>query len=453
MRFLLVVFLFFSPVLLSAQDSLLRRMLTPAQLQADMALFRLAIEERHPGVDRYRAPGTFARTAEAVSAQLNQPRSVRDFYQLLAPAVDSIDCGHTELQLPKTYTKYLQKQAKQLPFRFHLNDTGLFVRVNYAGDSAVPVKLLVKKINGLPVDSLLHSWDSHMTSDGYNVTMKQMYLGRYFREEFAAFVGEPDTFLLEIAGKDQAVSYLRGKTKSFAQLDSIYKKRYEKLGTPKPLQLFLTDSTAQLSIRTFQYKQIRKQKQHYRRFVRRAFREIKKRNITDLTIDLRGNTGGEVPLGIFLYRQMAQNKFRYIDSITVKSRKPISFLKYTDRNRLFNTNLWLVRKRKGKLVYDIGGMTNTHKPVRNPYTGNVTVLVDPMTFSNASNFAALVQYEKRGKIKGTETGGAVNGCNGASYLTVTLPNSKISVRIPLGKVSYPFGPYLHFGRGVMPEKE
>lgn len=450
MRQILFLFLLLLPAMLPAQDSLLSRVLTPEQLKADMALFRRAIEERHPGVDRYRAPGTFARTADAVTAQLNAPMSVRNFYQLLAPAVDSLDCGHTELQLPKNYMKYIQKNAKQLPFRFQLNDTGLFARVDYSGDSAVAVKLLIKKINGYAVDSLIRSWNAHMTSDGYNETMKQFYLGRYFRDEFTAFVGEPDTFLLQIYNPaTQTYSYKRGKMRTYAELEKIYKNKYEKRGAPKPLQLyFFNDSAAMLSIRTFQYKQIRKQKQYYRRYIRRAFREIKKRNITDLTIDLRGNTGGEVPLGIFLFRQMAQKKFRYIDSITVKSKKPVSFLKYTDQNCLFNCNLWLVRKRGNVLMYDIGGMTKTHKPVRNPYTGNVTILVDPMTFSNASNFAALVQFEKRGKIKGPETGGASNGCNGASFITVTLPNSKLAVRVPMGKVVYPFQPFYNYGRGV-----
>jgi len=423
-----------------------------AQLRSDYDLLRGVLQERHPGLDRYRAPGTMQRLFAETEKQLGREMTMTGFMQTLAPLIDSIDCGHTEVQLPKAFQESIRRSAKLLPFKFHCSEGQVFILLSYAADTTLGVGMRVHSINGLRADSLAKSWSTQMTSDGFNETMKDRMLERLFRSEFAAFAQQGDSF--RIAG------YYPGETKlesftvescSFAELDKSFKSRYEKHGPQKILQLAFRDSAAVLTVRSFQRKVIRKSGQRYRPFMRRAFREIRKKNCSTLIIDLRDNTGGEVPYGIHLYRHIARTPFRYIDSITVPTRKPIRFHEHTDKNFLFNLNFLLIRKHKGKYVYNWSDMTRTHHPMKQRFDGQVLVLTNGMSFSNSSNFAAIVQEHRRGLIVGEEPGGAMNGCNGSAYITLTLPESKLQVRIPLAKISYPFQPYSAYGRGALPD--
>ncbi|TND07803.1 MAG: peptidase S41 [Bacteroidetes bacterium] len=429
--------------------------LTVSEAQEDFKILRRALEERHPGIDRYREPGAFQQALNTAEAQINKPLAVNEFFAVLSPVIDVLDCGHTEIQVPKTEVDALRKTAKLLPFKFGIDKNHLFIRLSYDADTTLGVGLDVIRINGHSTDSLLRAWHGFFSSDGYNETMQNRSGESIFREYYAVFAEQPDSFLLELrnhrSGKE---SRIRVSHLTYPQLEKRYNARFERNGPPKKLALYFIDSTtAVMNIETFQGKELRKSHAHFRRFVKKSMRELERRHCRRLVIDLRDNTGGNVNLGIFLYRRIAKENFRYIDSATVPTKKPIRFHRYTDKSFLFNLNFLAVKKRDGKCIYRIHHLTKTHKPVSTAFGGEVFVLTNGLTFSNASNFAALVKYQKRGMIVGEEPGGAMNGCSGMTYFNVKLPNSKLVVRIPLAKVIYPFKPYSDYGHGIKPDFE
>ncbi|MBP8193644.1 MAG: hypothetical protein KAX69_08565, partial [Chitinophagales bacterium] len=74
-----------------------------------------------------------------------------------------------------------------------------------------------------------------------------------------------------------------------------------------------------------------------------------------------------------------------------------------------------------------GKILGTQKPVKNPYTGKLYVLINGGCFSNTASFCSRIEYYKRGIFIGEETGGnkvVFSGVFGLKEKTV-LPNTKI----------------------------
>ena len=98
-KFLLLnlTLLFFACAQTSYQTLAAESSLSIEQLEQDFALFRLSLEEGHPGIYRYipknEMNGVFSRARRAIK----KPLSPADFYCILAPVLAAIKCGHSEL--------------------------------------------------------------------------------------------------------------------------------------------------------------------------------------------------------------------------------------------------------------------------------------------------------------------------------------------------------------------
>jgi C-terminal processing protease CtpA/Prc len=101
--------------------------------------------------------------------------------------------------------------------------------------------------------------------------------------------------------------------------------------------------------------------------------------------------------------------------------------------------------------------TKLREPVTDyRYKGNLIVLANGGTVSAASEFVALVKHHKRATIIGEETAGCYYGSTGGNYLHLTLPASKLKVRIPTIRIfnAVAVDTLLQpFGRGVLPDVE
>lgn len=460
MRKLILLFLFFIslPVLRAQEHRPVppgsAHLLEPPAMQEDFQLFRRALTERHPGIYRYRSKASIDSVFAHAEAQLHQPLSLIAFYDVLAPVVDSIGCGHIDYELPNNWWPNWRKKTLMPPFKVRYIGDQLFIRLRYDDDTLTGVNCRILKINNHDADSVTHYLMSHFTTDGFNQTLKYRQLEYYFRDEYTAFIEHPDVYNITALNTETKQTF-RFKADALLPdtIDARYKKRYPEQKKEQELELsFEGDSLAIMRIGSWGREDIRKGNQFFRCYARKALREIKKRNCPNLVIDLRDNPGGEAQYGIFLYRRLAREPFRYVDSMYVSTKKPIHFLRYTDHGPIFNGMYCMVHRRgDGRYVFQHTTVIHDHKPVKHPYNGNIFVITDGNSFSNSSNFAALVQYQKRGLIVGEETGGASNGCNASAYFVLTLPHSKLRIRVPLIADVYPFRPYTHYGRGVMPD--
>lgn len=84
--------------------------------------------------------------------------------------------------------------------------------------------------------------------------------------------------------------------------------------------------------------------------------------------------------------------------------------------------------------------------------GKVFVLIDGGTFSTAADFCAVVHHLGRATFMGEETGGGYCGNNSGLMATLTLPNSKLKVRLPMFEYWNAVAGYDGTRRGTRPDQ-
>lgn len=89
------------------------------------------------------------------------------------------------------------------------------------------------------------------------------------------------------------------------------------------------------------------------------------------------------------------------------------------------------------------------------YKGRVYVLTNESSASAATLFPALLVRNHRGVVVGRETRTAYHFMNALKFAEICLPNSRISIRLPLVEIYFDtvVNPRVPFGRGVIPDYE
>ncbi|HJZ69181.1 MAG TPA: S41 family peptidase, partial [Blastocatellia bacterium] len=172
----------------------------------------------------------------------------------------------------------------------------------------------------------------------------------------------------------------------------------------------------------------------YPKWMEDTFRSLHEKGTKVLILDLRGNGGGADMYGAMLVSYLTDKPFRYFDHINVKTISP-SFKQYSDWRAENEPRL-----REQMIVNPSGGYLVTPKlhpgvaeqpPGKYPFMGKVFVLIDGNTFSTAADFCAVTHHLKRATFIGEETGGGYYGNNSGMQTVLTLPNTKMKVRVPM----------------------
>ena len=93
----------------------------------------------------------------------------------------------------------------------------------------------------------------------------------------------------------------------------------------------------------------------------------------------------------------------------------------------------------------------TRRPGKFPFMGNVFVLIDGGTFSTAADFCAVTHHLKRATFIGEETGGGYYGNNSGLSAALTLPHSKLKVRVQMYEYWNAVPGYEGTRRGTIPD--
>jgi C-terminal processing protease CtpA/Prc len=206
--------------------------------------------------------------------------------------------------------------------------------------------------------------------------------------------------------------------------------------------------TAILTINTFSNGDGR----HLRSFLRRSFRKIREQQIKNLIVDLRSNGGGDVTMCVKLARYIRKTDFKVADSSYAIARNLAPFTRYIRRGFFHNLGLIFLTKKGPDGKYHFGYWErHVYKPKQvNHFDGRVYVLTNGPTFSASTLFCNAVKGQDNVTIVGEETGGGWHGNSGIMIPDITLPNTKLKVRLPLFKlVQYNHVP--KDGRGISPD--
>ncbi|WP_346867448.1 MULTISPECIES: S41 family peptidase [unclassified Clostridium] len=158
----------------------------------------------------------------------------------------------------------------------------------------------------------------------------------------------------------------------------------------------------------------------------------KNKNVKNIIIDIRGNSGGQESYGDFIISNLIDKpvKFKYYHCLRdtnymeekVYSNKAMGYLQKIELKEIPQNN------------YDLSGfkavkLEETLEPNKNSikYKGNLYILVDDEIYSSSENFINKVKEKNLARIIGTTTGGDGTGL---SSVPEVLPNSKLVFSIP-----------------------
>jgi hypothetical protein len=411
--------------------------LQPAEAQADFDLMRRALEEAHGGLYRFSTKAEMDKAFDAQRAKLSRPAPKLEFFAVVAETLANIRCGHTGAQ-PDNELQAAAGNAPRFPLRVLIEGRRLMVLINGApNDQTIRPGMEILEINGRKSSDILNRILPMMSADGDIETGKLKGILRSFGRNYWLLVEQATEFTVkarDAADKTVTAKLIGVKDTDWAP-DRNPVNAEAQANMPK-----LEWSRENLSLRFLKYPDVAQIRirgfggADYPQWIENTFKTLRDKGTKALILDLRGNGGGRDMYGAMLVSYLTDKPFRYFDHINVKTISP-SFKEHSDWRADGESRL-----REGMDPNPAGGYLVTAKlhpgvaeqpPGKYPFLGKVFVLIDGGTFSTAADFCAVTHHLKRATFIGEETGGGYYGNNSGMGVTLTLPNSKARVSIPM----------------------
>ncbi len=431
---------------------------TVKALQEDFNLVKRVLKEAHPGLFWYTTLQEFEQKFDSAYARLNRPMTEAEFYRFLSPLVTLANCGHTVLDPSLDY----QNQGKRFPIDLKFIEDKTFLLYNYSNDKTLKMGVELLEINGQPIKEIVNRLLPMIGSDGQNEIFKYSTLEEDFQNYYDLFIGKPDTFALKCRNTKGEILQMKVAASDEPLLKQYHKRSGLEMRT-NPLQYAEIDSiqTAIMTINSFYPNDIKQGGQRFGRYLRRSFKKIHKHKIKNLIIDLRVNGGGEMLYANDLFSHLYNEPYMFLDRIEVATNKPLDFLKFTNWDKIDVHDSKYVDAQDSLAKEDGGNFTvkpsfydflEVQFPSRKRvFGGKVYILIGRKSYSATCLFSALMYANERATFIGEETGGGAQGLNGGTFLDVTLPNTYLTLVVPLEKwVKIPQN-YPHLHRGIIPQ--
>lgn len=432
--------------------------LSYAALVQDFDILQNAYYETKVGL-WYNSKTQFDSICKLQKSKIKDQINALEFYRILAPIAAFTKEGHSNIKLSDEASVYLKQNGTYLPFCVKILDKKVFLINNI--ENYKTKGLIVSKINGENIDTILNHFLSIEPSDGFNVTSKYRWVEKAFSKYYARFYAPQKTISLELLDpmSNQKVVY-DVATLSSKDFNKLYATVAESIPNydfkePATFSIDAATSTATLTVNTFSENSYTDKRKGFQDFLEKNFKAISDQKIQNLIIDIRRNEGGQQGMEDHLLAYLINQDYKKYKYVEIPS-FTYSFLQYTD----YKDQKDILKKELSEDFYQAknGRFLNREghyageKPNRNNFKGEIFILISGLTFSGGSEFAALAKNYTNAKFIGEETGGGYYGNTSGNFLKFTLPNSKLTGRIPLCKFVIEDKDFrIPFGHGVIPD--
>lgn len=426
------------------------------QLNEDFNILNDVLLHHHPGLYWYTTKDSLDNYFSGLQHSLTDSLTEQQFKNRVAYAVSKIHCGHTTVRPSEQYVKYYSKtKTPQFPLWIKIWKDSAVVFQNFIADSVISKGTIVKAINNRSMSYIKDSLFQLIGTDGYADVFKYQAISLGFPAYYKNAFGTDSLYTITYIDSNGIEKnhtlrnyYPSVKENANNKQDSLSRKSQKilELNSKRNVNFDFSTNSAFMPVNTFSSGKLR-------RFFRKSFSLMKQHNTQNLIIDLRVNTGGDVLACTKLLQYLVRQPFKMADTVAAKS-KSFVWKKYTKPwfwywlSMVFSTS----KKVDGKMHFNYFERHTYQPKKQNHFDGNIYLITGGFTFSGATFVAGKLKGQSNVTIVGEETGGGYYGNNAIYLPTLTLPNTKINITIPLFKVVWD-KKRIKNGRGVMPDVE
>jgi Peptidase family S41 len=426
------------------------------ELQQDYSLLRNILGKKHPSLYWYTPKDSMDYFFNEGYKAINDSMTELQFgWKIIAPLTAIIHCGHTSFSMSKGWNKFVRnKRIPSFPLYLKIwNDTMV---VNYnlnKNDSVLKKGTIIKSINGINSADMINIMFDYMVEDGYSDNVNYIRLSTsfpYFHRNIFGLYKTYSVGYIDSTGaqKNISIPYFNPPVDSTGKIKKRERpeKKITKTSRRENIRSLQTDtSVALMTINSFS-------KGHLKNFFKRSFRQLHKKNIQNLVIDIRANGGGDIDNSVLLAKFLRNTPFKVADTAYSKNKNFAPYTRYISSGFFNNIGLFFLTHKGADSNYHFGFWErHTFTPKRrNHFGGDVYVLINGLTFSASTLFCNAVKGEPNITLVGEETGGGWYGNSGIMIPDIKLPNTKLRVRLPFFRIVQ----YNHIdikGTGVIPD--
>jgi hypothetical protein len=432
--------------------------LTAAQLQEDFQRLRFTLEHAHPALYRYATKAEIDSRLNAIALRLDRPMTDLDFYRVLSPLIAAIRNSHTSIQPPPDALRSIRAYDNVFPLVLRYRDGNAYVEANLSPDSSIRPGMQVLDLNGRSMSEVTDDLAAMRSTEGFVETTKYSHLDQFFWRDYLLYLGPSPSYALTVrAPQDGMISRHLVAGVPAAMVAARVRETPPPTGPPQSVAIYGEDGIAVIRLRNFM-------ETDTDAFFRNAFHDIAQSGVGNLIIDLRGNHGGIDWFNSDLISYLSDRPFRFYRerTLTAKSYDDLKYLTYNLDDFLLPDQIaalppavrehpferWTLRQLVDfDLATDHAGGVQMPKTADH-FSGRVYLLIDGASGSSSAEVPALMHHLGLATIIGEEPNGSYQGETAGVIPNLTLPNSKLIVRVPLLAYQNDVMPGVRIGRGA-----
>lgn len=423
-----------------SQPATLAQTLTPGQARQDLSYLKRKLDLLHPGMGYYTPQPRMEQLYDSLYNRLTAPVDYLTFFHHVSPLVTAIKDGHTNLDHRKNY---IDRTTRFIPFFIRPVGARYYVSHNVSRDTSLRRGTELLTINNRTVASLHRELmeHDHSGSDGDNLTGQQQWSLVQFADYYAAWFGSADSIAITYRlPSDTLVRHTALRCLTLNGFRAVLHRRYHfEANSPPNLSVRVVDTitrTAVLRVSSFMgLKKMDLFQWAFNRRLKQAFRAVKRQNIQNLVVDMQDNGGGIVLNSARLLRYWMPGSFTIMEHEEMKRAARAELV--TRWNPLSALNFSMRYRSTGAGSFVSRSVRHRYRPRHGTaFTGNLYFLMNGASFSAATSVLAKTLDAGMGTFIGEASGSAYWGDFAGHFKTVTLPNSRMQVRVPLKKLTH-----------------
>lgn len=383
---------------------------TARQIREDLRFLYTTLQQSHYNLFVHTSKATYDLAYKRTQAKIKDHMSLMEANRLLQPFTALSGLAHCSIAFPfrPAYLEYLQKGGKVFPLDITVEGRRLMVSDNYSANPAIKAGDEILVINGRPATYFLNGIYNYLSGENEEFKNTLIDLYHFSRLHWLVY-GRVDGFKMRLIRPDGSIYECLAKGIPAEQLEeyvvkkkSIFNTSREfrnlgKIAYLRPGAFLNNESEGNTSEhRTFE-------NSTFVRFIDSAFRQVRLSGASKLVIDLRDNPGGDNSFSDHMLAYFAREPFSFCSSFSVKtSALTKSFWRDVTDTALAELKKDILSKPNGT-IFQTRIIRQLPVPDSMRYKGDVYILIDRYSYSNAVTTAATIKDYHWGKLIGEST--------------------------------------------------